>query len=176
MYVTMSGIYDAKAGVEGKIYYLSADNKLSLVSENLHYANGIDLTPDGKTLLVSEHFAKKVTRFSVSSPGKLSNRGTFVDLFKMLGEPEGDNVYTGPDGLRIDSKGRVFICQNGANRIVVTDSGGKLLKVINVPTKYITNVNFGENENTLYVTAATDANNAPYPGEVYKISNWHHFE
>ena len=32
-------------------------------------------------------------------------------------------------------------------------------------------VNFGGDSHTLYITAATDAFAAPYPGELYEVSN-----
>ena len=59
-------------------------------------------------------------------------------------------------------------CRTWAAR--ATDKTAKLVRKIDVPAKYVTNVNFGPTVSTLYITAAIDANNSPYPGEVYEIT------
>jgi hypothetical protein len=35
----------------------------------------------------------------------------------------------------------------------------------------VTNLTFGETEDVVFVTAASDAWSEPYPGQVYKIDN-----
>jgi hypothetical protein len=35
----------------------------------------------------------------------------------------------------------------------------------------VTNLTFGETEDTVFVTAASDAWSEPYPGQVYQIEN-----
>jgi sugar lactone lactonase YvrE len=53
----------------------------------------------------------------------------------------------------------------------VTDPEGKLMRMVEVPGLYVTNISFGADETMLYVTAATDAWTSPFPGEVYEIPN-----
>ncbi len=84
---------------------------------------------------MSEHFAIKVTRFAVISPGKMGNSETFVDLPNLIDEPADSNAYTGPEGLTIDLNGRGFICQNVAGRVIVTDESWQFLNVINFSAK-----------------------------------------
>lgn len=44
-----------------------------------------------------------------------------------------------------------------------------LLRIIKVPARYVTNVNFGANGvGTLYITAVYDAWKAPFPGGVFR--------
>ena len=44
-----------------------------------------------------------------------------------------------------------------------------MVDIIDVPAPYVTNLTFGESEDVLFVTAATDAWTEPYPGQVYRI-------
>jgi sugar lactone lactonase YvrE len=45
----------------------------------------------------------------------------------------------------------------------------KLLRIITVPTPYVTNMNFGaDGANTLYITGVFDPWKAPFPGAVYR--------
>jgi sugar lactone lactonase YvrE len=75
-----------------------------------------------------------------------------------------------PDGLKVDSRGNIYICQFGAGRILVTRPDGTWLRTIAVPLKGVTNVAFGPDEKMLYVTAVKDAAE-PYLGAVYEIPN-----
>jgi sugar lactone lactonase YvrE len=44
-----------------------------------------------------------------------------------------------------------------------------LVRIITVPTPYVTNVNFGEHgADTLYITGVFDPWKAPFPGAVYR--------
>lgn len=171
IYFSASGAFDVAAAIRGRIYYLAPDGNIKPVAYLVHYANGLALTDGGKTLLASEHLAGRVLRFDVRGNGTLVNRRVFQRLRDIAPEPEDADAYTGPDGLKVDSQGNVYICQYGAGRVLVTDPAGVLLRSIDVSGKYVTNVNFGPTEDVVYVTAATDAWNAPYPGELYEVAN-----
>jgi sugar lactone lactonase YvrE len=171
IYFSASGVFDVAAAIRGRIYYLSPDGTIRPVAYLVHYANGLALTDGGKTLLASEHLAGRVLRFDVRDNGALVNRRVFQRLRDIAPEPADADAYTGPDGLKVDSKGNVYICQYGAGRVLVTNPDGTLLRTIDVPGKYVTNVNFGPTEDVVYITAATDAWNAPYPGELYEVAN-----
>jgi sugar lactone lactonase YvrE len=112
-----------------------------------------------------------VLRFDVRDNGTLVNRRVFRRLRDIAPEPADADPYTGPDGLEVDAQGNVYICQYGLGRVLVTDRAGALLRIIEVPGKYVTNIAFGPTQETLYITAATDAWTAPYPGEVYEVAN-----
>jgi len=171
IYFSASGAFDTAAAIRGRIYYLSPDGSIRPVAYLVHYANGLALPDGGKTLLASEHLAGRVLRFDVRDNGALVNRRVFRRLRDIAPEPPDADAYTGPDGLKVDSKGNVYICQYGAGRVLVTNPDGTLLRTIEVPGKYVTNVNFGPTEDIVYITAATDAWNPPYPGELYEAAN-----
>ena len=86
--------------------------------------------------------------------------------------PIEDNILLGgPDSMRVDSKGNVYIAQYGASRILVADRMGKLIRILAVPMPYVTNCAFSPDEQTIYITATQDQDNAPFPGAVYELDN-----
>lgn len=171
IYMSASGVYDTAAPIEGTIVYRAPDGSFRELAKDIHYSNGMAVTDGGKTLLVSEMLAARVLKFDIAADGSLGNRRVFVRLKDVVPDPEGADAYYGPDGLKADKAGNVYIAQNGGGSILVVSPEGKLLRQLAVPGKYVTNVGFGADESTLIVTAATDPWNAPYPGEVYLVEN-----
>lgn len=170
MYFSASGTFDAKAAPTGKIYYIRPEGEIILVANGLHYPNGLALVQDGKELLVNEHLSKKISRFTVAKTGLLSNYNTFLNLASIMDGSRLSGEYTGPDGLKADDHERLFVCVYGAAAVLVTDLSGKMIGEIDVPEPYVTNINFADSCDTVFITASTDALNAPYPGKVFRYT------
>jgi sugar lactone lactonase YvrE len=52
----------------------------------------------------------------------------------------------GPDG-------NYYIVQNGSGRVLVVNDAKKLVRIVTVPTPYVTNMTFGaDGPDTLYIT------------------------
>ena len=172
VYISMSGPYDVTAPIQGKVYHLDAAGTLTKVADDIHYSNGMALTNGGKTLLVAEMLAQRVLRFDVNPDGTLGQRWVFLRLRDLLPEPQGADAYYGPDGLKVGKSGDIYVAENGGGSVLVVDPGGKkLLRRLPVGSKYVTNVGFGPTEDVVYVSAADDPWNAPYPGKVYEVPN-----
>lgn len=168
IYFSASGVYDVDAPVQGKVYHLARDGRIREVAANLHYSNGLAVTPDGRHLLVAEMLANRVLSYRIRADGSLGERRVFADMRELTPGPPPTDPYTGPDGLKIGPDRRVYIAQNGTGRVVVTDLRGRFVRAPRVPAKYVTNVALGPGR-VLYVTAAFDANAEPYPGAVYAL-------
>ncbi|MFO1039815.1 MAG: SMP-30/gluconolactonase/LRE family protein [Geminicoccaceae bacterium] len=172
LYLSMSGVYDTAAPIQGMVYHLDASGALKPVADTIHYSNGMGLTDGGKTLLVSEMLAQRVLAFEVKPDGTLGQRKVFLRLQDIVPDPEGADAYYGPDGLKVGKDGRVYIAQNGGASILIVDpTGKKLLHQLPVGGKYVTNVALSPDEKRVFVTATQDAWNAPYPGEVDEVAN-----
>ena len=69
-----------EAQPRGRLFsYDESNNKLTLLLDQLHFPNGISLTPDKNALLIDENTVCQITRYQLrgSSPGK-------VDTFAIL--------------------------------------------------------------------------------------------
>jgi gluconolactonase len=72
---------DVPTAVAGKILYLAPGaNAWIEVATDLNYANGIGISPDQKTLYVSETVGNCILKFDVNRNGTLKNRSNFALL------------------------------------------------------------------------------------------------
>ena len=128
IYFTTSGPWES-APILGRVLHMSADGTIRPLADDLHYANGIALAPDGQRLYVNESEAGRVISFKVESDGTLSDRRLFVRLSALDEPPE---AY--PDGLKSGPDGNLYIGLYSAGRILVVDKDGKLKGKIEVPS------------------------------------------
>lgn len=78
-----------------------------VVADDICFANECRVSPDGDALLVSETFARRVSRFALNADNDLGAR----DVFCQLGR--GDF----PDGCRFDAAGHLWLTCIVANRL-----------------------------------------------------------
>jgi gluconolactonase len=163
---------DPPTSVVGRIIYLAPNGtKWVQVADNLNYANGIGVSPDQKTLYVSETVGNCILKFSVNEDGSLSNRSNFA-LLNLLTKNRVESWWLGPDSMKIDSKGDIYVAQWLGGKILKLSPGGKLLHVFEIAAgNGTTNVAFGEGEKELYVTVVKDPNDPQAKGNIVKISN-----
>ena len=167
MYFTASGPWESDP-IVGMVFYINPKGEILQVADDLHYANGIALSDDGKTLFLAESEASRVIQFKVQPDGSLTDRRLFVRIGQV--DPDSGS-YAYPDGLKLDSKGNLYIGQYSKGRIVVVSPDRKLVKTIDVPSPAAPNLTFGPDETVVYVMAVDDQNNAPYWGKVYEVPN-----
>jgi len=124
----------------GGAFHLSPAGKVEAIGENLR-ANGIMLSPDEKTLYVTN--GATVAAFDVKPDGSVSNQREFAKL---------DAGGSG-DGLAIDAAGRLYVTSQQAG-VQVFASDGKYLGVIPTPRSVISVAFSGANKKTLYVVGS----------------------
>lgn len=79
----------------GIIALVAADGSARRVAEDIHFPNGMVITPDGSTLVVAESVAGRLTGFDIQPDGSLTNRRTWADGIA-------------PDGICIDAEGAIW--------------------------------------------------------------------
>src|SRR6266567_1046823 len=172
-YATVFGPYvDLPTSVVGKIVYLApGGEKWVEVVDDLNYANGIGVSPDQKTLYVSETVGNCILKFKINADGSLSNRSNFA-LLNLLTRNKVESWWIGPDSMKIDSKGNIYVAQWFGGKILKISSDGKLLHVFEIAAgDGTTNIAFGEDEKELYVTVVKDPKDAQAKGSIVKIAN-----
>jgi len=163
IYFTTSGPWES-GPIVGRVLHMAPDGTIGELANDLHYANGVALAPDGQRLYVNESEAGRVISFKIEADGTLSDRRLFVRL-TALKEPA--EAY--PDGIKFGPDGNLYIGLYSAGRIVVVDKDGKLVRKIEVPSAAAPNLTFSEDGKTIYVTAVDDTSAAPYKGKVYAV-------
>jgi gluconolactonase len=174
-YATVFGPYGnppIPTAVIGKILYLApGGDKWTDVANDLNYANGIGVSPDQKTLYVSQTVSNCMLKFTINADGTLSNRSNFA-LLNVLTKNKNDSPWLGPDSMKIDSKGNIYVAQWFGGKILKLSPQGKLLHVFEIAAgDGTTNVAFGEGEKELYVTVVKDPNDPQAKGSIIKIPN-----
>jgi gluconolactonase len=162
-------VYDSKGnlyftdpcyGLEGKldnpqkelpfqgVYRLSADGKLTLLTKDLKFPNGIAFSPDEKTLYVAVSDPEKpmVYAFDVKGDGTISNQRTFFDATALVAK----KLKGLPDGIKIDLKGNMYL--GGPGGLLILSSAGKHLGTVATGVA-TSNCAWGGDGSTLYLTA-----------------------
>lgn len=169
VYVTASGVGDPAAPATGKVFYRAPDGRLTEVAAGLHYANGLALLDGGRMLVVSEHLSRRLTAFAVQKDGRLGPGRPFCRLDDLAKPVPETDAWTGGDGIELDARGRLHICEYGAARMLVCDEEAKPLGTVGVPARHVTNVAFGP-DGAAYVTAVFDGLKPPFKGAVWRLA------
>ena len=129
------------------VYKYSKDGEVSLISGNMSRPNGIALSLDEKYIYVNNSDPQndpKILRFKTSN---------FEEKLFFDGTELSEKYPGGFDGLKVHSSGNIFT--TGPNGVLIISPTGKLLAMINYGKK-ITNCNFDNKEEYLYVTGFDD--------------------
>lgn len=171
------GIYFTGSGkggplIDASAYYITKDGKVELVAANLHNANGLAVSNDGKILYLVETEDNRIIEFDIKDDGSLENRRVFLRLDDLY--PNQPHIW--PDGIKFDAKGEMYIGQSprsldAPGKIIVVDKDGKLLRTLSVPSPSMPNFAFGPGEKVLYVMALDQIDVAPWHGKVYEVPN-----
>lgn len=126
----------------GRIWRVDVDGKVTLAADGQGTSNGIDVSPDGKTLYVNESDQRNIWRFTIAPDKQLVDRRlirTFEDH--------------GFDGMRCDVDGNLYISRIGKGTVIKMTPEGKVLQEVDVLGKRPSNLCFGGPDGrTVYVT------------------------
>lgn len=172
VYFSASGVYDIQASITGRVLHLAHDGRtVSEVANTIHYPNGLTRTADGKQLLVAEMLAGRILSFAINPDGTLGARSVWARLRDLATPTPSEDAYNGPDGLKLGPDGNYYIAQNGSGRVLVVSDARKLVRSIEVPVPYVTNLGFGApGTGIVYITGAFEQWKEPYAGVVYRWS------
>jgi sugar lactone lactonase YvrE len=105
--------FDFVAGAPPKPGYIklvTPDGQVRQVADDIQFPNSMVITQDGRTLIISESFAGRLTAFDIDADGRLSGRRVFADG---LGP---DGILFGRRRSCLDPNRRIFRGRCGRKR------------------------------------------------------------
>lgn len=110
--------FDRHAGETPKAAVLvrvDPDGSVHRAADDLQFPNGTVITPDGKTMIVAETLAKRLTAYDIAEDGTLSNRRVWAET---------PSCY--PDGICLDVEGGVWVTGAFTSHMVRVLEGGRI--------------------------------------------------
>lgn len=117
--------YDRHAGEPERttcIARIDPDGRIAAAADELVFPNGMVLTPDGKTLIVAETFAHRLTAFDVAADGALARRRVFAETPGCF-----------PDGICLDAEGAVWVADARGNHVQRFLQAGQVAQSVATP-------------------------------------------
>ena len=126
----------------GQLWRIDRAGKTTRVAKDMGTTNGLEVSPDGKTLFVNESVQRNVWAFPINADGSLGE--------KRLVKKFPDHGF---DGMRADVDGNLYITRHGKGTVVKMSPAGEILQEIDVLGPFPSNLCFGGPDGrTVYVT------------------------
>jgi sugar lactone lactonase YvrE len=123
------------------------DGTVTEAADDLMFPNGSVITPDGKTLIVGETFACRMTAFDIAADGALSGRRLWAQL--------GPTEY--PDGCCLDAEGAIWVASPFTAECIRVHEGGRVSTRIKAEQGVFACMLGGEDRRSLYLLTASTA-------------------
>lgn len=120
----------------------TAHGELMAVNRQVRQTNGLDLSPDGKTLYVDESDTRQIWAYRIDGNKLTAPAQPLVtfDEFEL-------------DGLRTDVTGRIFVARPSAGEVAIVNPDGTVVRRVATLGKEPTNLTFGGADGkTVFVT------------------------
>lgn len=97
------------------------DRSVHKAADELMFPNGTAITPDGRTMIVAETFARRLSAYDVAADGALANRRTWAAI---------EGCY--PDGICLDAEGAAWVADPGGRRVLRVREGGTITRSVDL--------------------------------------------
>jgi len=134
----------ALAAYEGAtIARVDPDGSVHTAATGLRFPNGSVITPDGRTMIVAESMARRLSAFDVAKDGTLTNQRTWANTVGYV-----------PDGICLDADGAVWVADAGGPHCVRIREGGEVMEVVDTEQRCFACMLGGEDGRTLFMVTA----------------------
>jgi sugar lactone lactonase YvrE len=110
------------------------DGAAAVAADDLRFPNGTVIFPDGRTLVVAETLAGRLTAFDVGDDGSLANRRVWAQLSEVADTDDmGELIAAGgvaPDGIALDAEGAIWAADALGGRVIRVREGGEIVEEI----------------------------------------------
>jgi sugar lactone lactonase YvrE len=132
-------VADPSRAPTGVIALVTPDGKARKVADGIAFPNGMVVTPDNETLIVSESFTGKLLAFDVADDGALARRRVWAEGLA-------------PDGICLDADGAIWTA-TWQNECVRVGEGGEILDRIQLDRPCFATMLGGPRRCTLFIMA-----------------------
>jgi sugar lactone lactonase YvrE len=108
--------------IDGAIALISPAGQVRPVASGINYPNGMVVTPDLRTLIVSVSYESQLVAFDIQPDGGLANRRLWADL-----------PGRHPDGICLDAEGAVWVSSVATCAWIRVIAGGQITHQIPAP-------------------------------------------
>jgi sugar lactone lactonase YvrE len=132
-------VQDPSKSATGVIALITPDGAARKVADGIAFPNGMVVTPDNRTLIVSESFTGKLLAFDIADDGKLARRRVWAE-------------GVAPDGICLDAEGAIWTA-TWNNECVRLAEGGEVLDRIQLDRSCFATMLGGPERCTLFMMA-----------------------
>lgn len=146
----------------GKLWRIDRGGRVVLLEENMGTTNGIELSPDERTLYVAESVQRRIWTYDVDAAGGVATKRLFATF------PD-----YGLDGMKCDRGGNLYVTRHGKGVVAVLSPRGELVREVVLKGKSVSNLVFGGRDGrTAFVTLqdrkGLEKFRVPAPGRRWK--------
>jgi sugar lactone lactonase YvrE len=116
----------------GQVWRIDPNGKAVLLKTGMGTANGIELSPDERTLYVNESVQRRVWSFPLDENGNLGAPVLFHEF------PD-----YGMDGMKCDREGNLYVTRYGKGTVAMLSPKGEVIREVVMKGKNTSNLAFG---------------------------------
>jgi sugar lactone lactonase YvrE len=132
------------------------DGRVARAAADLMFPNGTVITPDGRTLIVGESYAARLTAFDIGAGGSLGNRRVWARLGRTDDPLSERPLPPVPDGIGLDAEGAIWVASPTTREVLRVVEGGAITERIPVSTNAYACMLGGPTGRTLFVCTAAE--------------------
>ena len=132
----------------GQIWRIDRNGRAHILDPDMGTTNGIEVSPDEKTLYVNESVQRSVWAYDIAPDGAVANKRLLIQFpdFNM-------------DGMRCDVDGNIYITRHGKGTVAKLSPDGEVLLEVKLHGQDPSNIAFGGADGcTCYVTLQEKGN------------------
>jgi DNA-binding beta-propeller fold protein YncE len=151
----------------GRIWRITPDGAITLAASLPGTTNGIEVSPDERTLYVGDSRHTNVLAFDLSPSGELGNQRVLISL-----------PANSLDGMRCDTAGNLYVTRKRSTggAIAIVSPAGELLREVKLTGKSPSNIAFGGPDGrTCYVTMQDNGSIETFRTDIPGLS-WKRFQ
>ena len=142
-------LYGDPGPPKGTLAIVEADGSVRAGPDQMRFANGTCLTPDGSTLVIAESLGNCLTAFDIEADGSLSGRRVWATL-----------GFVVPDGICMDAEGCVWLANAIAPECLRVAEGGEVLGRVDTTQAAYCCCLGGPDGTTLFVATAAGSHHS----------------